>query len=665
MKRAQLNILILAIYLVMSIALLAGTLTLGSQAIVAENEVEIPEDSDKFSAYEILIGDEITLFVGQETVIVPYLMSVDGTIKNTRFEYESSTSAIKVDSLGKISVLSDPNGDAFITITDQKTGTTKTVKVNVVSSLSSVLGILNSCGSLIQNGSHHTFTTGKPVELTVSTQPSGLSVEGLYTVEIADSNGNKKQAFEVSGKHNKITLNPVGIGGGEISITIKSPEGEILNKTEFNFTINMENKKLSDEILDRSGMSLMVGSDFNSITTITIDNSITDMNTLGILTNLKTVYIESNQVVALKNIKSTVTYKVPANVFLNYCQNSSWSKFVYNLLPYNTSNDKDIYVVYHDENNGNISYDHINSSLSFPQYSEINGQKHKGWTNTKGEVVTEAVVKNSRDSLHIKAQWTSVYCTIVYHVRLYGDEYTEVWTYDASKSLKDITTFKHYVPKNGYQFLGWTTSTTSNPSAYDVNYAPNQPFTDIPAADGLTIHLYDVWEAFEYYIRLTMPDGFSFSGDMSDILVRGDTYTLPELVIYDSGYIFSGWEWVDKNGKTVTLNPGENNTALATQEGEIAVLTAKISQYRYFIFFNFDGAIMLNKDGEEVKDSCSMPFNYHDSYEIPIPWTNDGKDFLYWKDNNGNYYYPGDSIYQLAFSEDGSLVRLVFTAYWE
>ena len=125
------------------------------------------------------------------------------------------------------------------------------------------------------------------MQLTVSTQPSGLSVEGLYTVEIADSKGNKKQAFEVSGKHNKITLNPVGIGDGEISITIKSPEGEILNKTEFNFTINMENKKLSDEILDRSGMSLMVGSDFNSITTITIDNSITDMNTLSILTNLK------------------------------------------------------------------------------------------------------------------------------------------------------------------------------------------------------------------------------------------------------------------------------------------------------------------------------------------------------------------------------------------
>ncbi len=665
MKRAQLNILILAIYLVLAVALLGSTVMLGAQMIAAEKDVEIPDTDDKFSAYDILIGDEISLYVGQETVIVPYLMSVDGTIKNTRFEYSSSTEAIKVDNLGNISVLSDPEGEAYITITDQKTGTTKTVKVNVVSSLSSVLGILDASGHLIQNGSNHTFTTGKAVELTVNTEPKGLSVEGLYTVKITDSKGTEKQAFQVSGKHNKITLNPVGIGAGKIKIVISSPEGEILNTTEFGFNINMENKSLSDEILDRSGMTLMVGRDFDSITTLTIDDSITDMNTLSILTNLRTVYIESSRVMTLKNLKSSVIYKVPVNLFLNYCQSDSWKDYVYSILPYNTSNENDIYVVYHDENNGNISYDIINSSLSFPQYSEINGQKHTGWLNTKGEAVSTASIKMAKDSLHIKAQWTSVYCTIVYHVRLYGDEYTEVWTYDASKGLKDITTFPNYVPKNGYQFLGWTTSTTSNPTAYDVNYAPNQPFTDIPATDGLTIHLYDVWEAFEYYIRLTAPDGFSFSGDMSDILVRGESYVLPELVIYDQGYIFSGWEFVDKNGKTITLEAGENNTALATEDGEIVVLTAKIGQYRYMISFSCDGAFMLDKDGDEVANGCSISFNYHDSYDVPIPWTNDGKEFLYWKDNKGNIYYPGSKIHQLAFSEDGSPVRLVFTAYWE
>ena len=664
MKRSQLNILILAVYLVLAVLLLAGTVAISAQMIAEANKVETPDADDKFSAYDILIGDEISLFVGQETVIVPYLMSVDGTIKNTRFEYKSSTDSIKVDNLGNISVLSDPKEEAYITITDQKTGTSKTVKVNVVSSLSSVLGILDASGNLIKNGSTQTFTAGKSVELTVNTEPKNLSVEGLYTITMTDPDGVAKQVFEISGRHNKITLNPIGIGEGKMTIVIKSSEGEILNETTFDFNINMENKKLSDEILDRSGMSLMVGNDFNSITTLTIDDSITDMNTLSILTNLKTVFISSSKVMTLKNLKSDVTYKIPANLFLTYCQSASWKDHLYNMLPYNASNENDLYVVYHDENNGNISYDRITSGLSFPQYAEVNGQKHTGWLNLKGQAVSTASVKMSKESLHLKAEWTSVYCTIVYHVRLYGDEFTEVWSFDSSKSLKDITTFQHYIPKNGFQFLGWTTSSANNPTASDVTYAPNQPYTDIKGADGTTIHLYDVWEAFEYTIRLEVPNGFFYTGDISDVTARGESYVLPELVIYDEGYVFSGWEWTNPEGKKVTLNAGTNTTALATRDGEVVTLTAKIGQYRYMIAFEYEGAIMLDRNGDEQKNSCSMSFNYHDSYEVPSPWTEDGKDFLYWKDNKGRVYYPGDSIYQLAFSADGSPVRLVFTAYW-
>ena len=233
MKRSQLNIIILAVYLVLAVLLLAGTVAISAQMIAEANKVETPDADDKFSAYDILIGDEISLFVGQETVIVPYLMSVDGTIKNTRFEYKSSTDSIKVDNLGNISVLSDPKEEAYITITDQKTGTSKTVKVNVVSSLSSVLGILDASGNLIKNGSTQTFTAGKSVELTVNTEPKNLSVEGLYTITMTDPDGVAKQVFEISGRHNKITLNPIGIGEGKMTIVIKSPEGEVLNETTF------------------------------------------------------------------------------------------------------------------------------------------------------------------------------------------------------------------------------------------------------------------------------------------------------------------------------------------------------------------------------------------------------------------------------------------------
>ena len=651
MKRAQLNIIILAIYLALGIGLLAGLLSFGSQMSAVKDNADAPVDSGKFTAYEILIADELSFYEGQETVIVPYLMSVDGSIKNTRFEYTSSTDAITVDNVGNVKVLRDPGTDAYITITDLKTGATKTVKINVISSLSSVLGILDSTGHLI-NGNKQSFTTGKAVQYTVNTEPAGIDISGLCSVKIYDNTGKEKSAFEVSYSRNTIKLNPVGIGEGRMVITVKNDEGEVLNTTEFDFSIHMENKSLSEEILNRSGLSLMVGSDFNSINTLTIDGSITDMSTLNILTNLKTLYINSSSVVNLKNLRTGISYRVPESVFLNYCQSDNWKDYLGNILPYNTNDTSKLYVVYHDSNNETINYAQISKDMNLPQYNELNGQKHTGWLNAKGEAITAANVRNAKDSLHIYAKWTSVDCKIVYHIDIFGEEYTENWSYDKVKGLKEITSFPKYKPLNGYQFLGWSTSSWS----YDVVYVNGQPLAELSGVgDGATIHLYAVWDIFTYYIEFRNYDDSPYTGNLPGRITveGGDSYVLPDYIV-GAGYEFDGWRCEEK-GKT--LQPGENTYPLADEDGQVVILYAKVDESKYMIRFDFDGASCLNKDGNEVRNSFDISLKYSDTYTVPIPYK-DGYDFLYWKDAKGNIYYGYSIIGQLS----NQMVLITLTA---
>lgn len=657
MKRAQLNLIILATYLALAIGLVFGLISISSQMAAAKNNVDIPEDNGKFAAYDILIADEISFYVGEESVIVPYLMSVDGSIKNTRFEYVSSSDAIVVDNIGNVKVLRDPGEDAFITITDQRTGATKTVKVKVISSLSAVLGILDSSGHLIHN-KNQSFITGKSVTYTVNTEPKGLDVSGLCSVSITDKNGNAKSAFEISYERNTIKLNPVGIGAGHVVITVKSPDGEVLNKTEFDFNISMENKALSDELLNRSGVSLMVGSDFDNITTVTINSSITDMKTLNILSNLKTVIINSASVVNLKNINSKITYKVPYSSFLDYCQSDAWRDHIMNLVPYDQSNESQLFVVYHDTNNGTVEYSAISSDMTLPQYSEIKGQKHTGWKNAKGEAVSAASIKKSKESIHVFTEWTSVYCNIVYHIPLFGDEYSELWSYDENKGLKDITTFPHYEAKNGYQFLGWSTDAWYE----DVTYVNGHPLSEIEGvSDGATIHLYAVWKIFTYTVTFDYDEKGYYTGWLPDaITVSGDSYVLPELSVGDA-YEFDGWELLDSEGKVIKkLKPGENNYPLATEDGQIVTLRASVDEIKYMIRFEFDGANCKDEDGKDVKDSFDISMRYSDEFVAPCPWM-DGKEFLYWKASNGNIYYHGDVITGLS----RQMVLIKFTAVWQ
>lgn len=663
MKKSILNIIILAIYSLLVAVLIIGVAMLASASMKYEGPEQV--ENEKFEKHEIMFSDEMWLYVGQKAVITPYLMSTDGSLATTRFHYKSDCEQIKVDQNGTVEVLADPGKEATVTIEDKtKAGVTKEVKIKIVSSLSSVLGVLTHDGHLITSVDSQKFILGTTYSLKVNTIPQGIDVEGLCYITVTDRSGVEKDAFEISYDKNNILLTPVGLGSGTFHIEIISKEGNKMYDGDMAFSIAMENSTISDTILAGSSETLMVGSDFDKVTKITIDSSIKDMNNLSMLSKLKTVIIDSSSVLSLKNINPAITYMVPVSVFSRYCDSSTWSSHIGSVLPYNPSNSNTKYIVYHDTRDDSVECVTIGGNFTFKQFDNYNGQKHTGWKDKDGNQLLESNVRYATESLHAYSIWSASEYTIVYHLRRFDRIVNENWQYGEQRAFKDVTTFTGYTAKKGYKFVGWTTSSISNPTADNVDYFPGTKYKNLASEDGAVIHVYDVWEVLEYTIAFDLPEGYTITtGNLNSINVTyGEEYILPDLTVSEKGYYFSGWQTT--SGKT--LNPGKNTAPLTDVDGETVHLMAKISEVLYFIKIDFNGGRGFDENGTEILEPTgTIRLKYTDEYLLPI-LEKDGVKMRYWVCSyNGNKYAPGSVISQI-YGEvlEDSIPLIEFVAYW-
>ena len=655
MKRSTTNLIVLTSYLALTVVLLVSVFLVCSAMINAPKD-DAPVNDGQFKAYEIIIDDEINLYVGQETVLSPYLMSIDGTIATTRFEYTSSSPEINVDNYGKLTATDTPDGDCYITIKDRKTDTSKNVKINVISDLERITGIVNSNNTLVSKG-NQTYISGKTYRLTVKTEPAGIDISDLCTVVVTNNSGAEKKAFDISFEKNQIILKPAGLGAGKVKIEIHDKSGALLYSVEYDFNIKMESDSLTSEILSQSGISLMTGSDFSSITSLTITPSmgISDMASLDILKNLREVTLDSYSVLELDNINPKITYYVPYDSFNSYCQNSKWSENIGSVLPYSTYDSDARYVVYHNTKDGSLWVEQIHNSMSFSQFSEQLGEKHSGWVNASGKQVSITDVKQSRSSLHLYSIWEPLSFKIVYHLRLYDIVYEEMWEYNSDRTLKQIESFDGYTPISGHSFLGWSMSQYAGMYDGAFDFFSNAPFTNINAYDGGEIHLYDIWDVFEYYIDFRINENISYNFNGSSwINVMGEYYNLPDLYIYTSGYYLDHWLAPDGT----KLYPGENNYGLGRTDGETVTLEAVIKECQYVIMFNLSGGEATDSTGAPIADHSTKTLFYSEEYKLPVAYKS-GYYFRGWKDATTGIIYSGEQIISMLREGDGKSVSLV------
>ena len=198
-----------------------------------------------------------------------------------------------------------------------------------------------------------------------------------------------------------------------------------------------------------------------------------------------------------------------------------------------------------------------------------------------------------------------------------GEMQAQSFTYGQSVTL-NANNFE----REGYHFLGWSTSKESN----NVVYADKAEIGSLQST-GLT--LYAVWEINTYTVTFNTDGG---SAVQSQTVAHGDKAAMPESAPEKDGYKFAGWYVGETEFKFEETEITENIT-----------ITAKWVINSYTVSFNSDG-------GSTVEE---ITVNHGEKVTAPKVPTKDGYAFAGW--------YVGETAYDFnkAVTADVAL-----TAKW-
>lgn len=609
--------------------------------------------SDDVVKYEIIVEDEIKVYIGQNNYISPYLISDDGMVETARFDYESSCDDISVEFDGLITIQSVPNEEVYIIITERNTGISKRIKLNIIQSLESVLGLIAPDGDLIRGPQK--LVLGNTYALSVITEPNGLSIENYCTVTTTDGSGFSKDVFDISYDGNKVLLTVVGIGKGKISIRVVNDNNDEIHYSNIDFEASMTDEALTNKILRQLGKTMLSKDDLKQIVSIVIDNSVADLGSLKALPNLSTVFIEGTEVLNFENKHDTCCYRVPEALFYKYYSNEMWSDYQAELVPFDDDL-SGIYVIYHSEKATEVLFEKIHIGYELNKY-ETTGYENTGWSDQEGNVITNQDLQSvTQNGIHVYAIWKPIEYNIVYHIRGLSKTETDSWNYETDQVLRNIDSFDETIEHTGYRFSGWTTNSETSFSSPNVEYKVGESYTQLTDIQGKTIHLYDLWEHIKYTIVFDTPEDTEAIADMTASYIEDEDeyYWLP--IASRPGYNFTYW----KSEKGDVLLSGPNNKNLTTIDNAEVVLTPIFEEIRYTIKFDLDGGL-APFDGNMVT-GAEVTLNYTQQYTLPT-LTKEGYTAYVWKcSTNGKTYSSTETIYKEFTTECIVTFKAVWTA---
>jgi len=140
------------------------------------------------------------------------------------------------------------------------------------------------------------------------------------------------------------------------------------------------------------------------------------------------------------------------------------------------------------------------------------------------------------------------------------------YTIGKARALPKVQRELKWAPRKGYDFLGWARTA----DATTAEYADGQSLKDISTTPGVTVHIYAVWKAHKYIVRLhrnnSVNDGAT-TGRAFDYDQVRFLPTMAELKWVRSGYMFLGWSQA-QSSSTVKYADGLNVYNLSPNDGE-------------------------------------------------------------------------------------------------
>ena len=593
------------VILIVSIVLTA-ILAIGSIVgfVVLNKFQPISAEEESTVKYEIIVDDEIKVYVGQDNYISPYLVSNGGSVEAARFDYTTSSEAVSIGFDGLVTINSIPDDEVLVNISERNTGTEKQIKLNIIQNLESVLGLIAPDGDLIRGAQK--LVVGNTYALSVVTEPNGFSIEKYCTVKIADNAGVSKDVFNIDYDGGKILLTVVGIGKGKIVIKVVNDNKESIYNENIDFESTMTDEVLTEKIIAQSGQTLLSRDDLEEFDSLIIDSAITDLASLSSLPNLKTVFIDGKEVLTFENLQDKYCYRVPEALFYDYYENAIWSAVNSNLVPYDEQM-SGAYVIYHSEKAVNVEFEKISDKYQLKTYNET-GYVNSAWNDSEGQrVLNKDVQAITENGIHVYAVWRPVEYNVVYHFRNFAATATDTWEYETEKPLRDISSFGGGIEWEGYRFVGWTDNSGASTLSENVKYEMGKSYTKLSSVDGSAVHLYDLWTPVKYNIVFKMPNDVTAIEPLEVTYKEG--FTLP--AAFRVGYNFKGWKTADGT----PMASGDHEVDLASLEGAEVILTPVFEEIKYKVIFDLSGGKALHDTS--IVTGAEIELTYTQQYNLP------------------------------------------------
>ena len=591
------------------------------------------KDDDLISKeYNIIVDDEVRVCVGDTYTIVPYLMSKNGSIEESRFQYTALSDAISVSEDGVVTILSLPKDgeDVKIKVFDRNTSVETEVKLIILEELSNVLGITISDETnnktLIEGEQKLSF--GRQYFINVVAEPKIFDLADYCSITCLDEDGTEKEAFDISFNNATISLSPTGLGVGKLLISISDPL-KTFYEHEIDFSISLQEKELGDEILENENKTLLSKEELNSISSVTISSNIEDISELSSLLGLNTIVLSTDSLMNYTNIPSGMCYRVKTSVYEQYVESEAWEDYINSIIPYENS-PSEIYVVYHNSKYTNVSdsffYRKVIQDYEFPSLS-YKGYVNTAWKNLDDNEISEDQVKQiSINGIHLFAVWRPIEYNIRYNVRVTEvSPATDAWNYESQGYLRTFNQVCNF-ENRGYNFMGWTTDPLVQIG--EAEYLTNQLYgqDDFTTTDGVEINLYDVWSPIEYEIRFEHNPLYEANTINSITLKYDDVQALPTGVA--RGYTFNGWSLGNKS-----FNGGEQITKLTDQDHGVVTLLSTWIENSYTLSFEPAGG---NTNPETDFSTYSVTLLYSQPYTLKELFKVGYSTYFWYADVNGN-----------------------------
>ena len=136
-----------------------------------------------------------------------------------------------------------------------------------------------------------------------------------------------------------------------------------------------------------------------------------------------------------------------------------------------------------------------------------------------------------------------------------------------------LTLPKNAFKRSGFEFLGWSTSST----ATEASYTDEQAGVDLGGGKGEVKTLYAVWKATaapaSTYTLAFDGNGATEGAMQSQTVNVGASLTLPKNTFKRSGFEFLGWS-MSKSASTASYTDGQANVLIESSKGAVKTLYA-------------------------------------------------------------------------------------------